>query len=212
MKLAAGKVFQRTSCSRYSFCSVLLKLEKPNAAIRDANRALELNPDQPLAYKIRGRANRWDGPWSKRLLFDHLSCNGWHTAGFDKVPGRCLRLWSLDFGRTKSRQKSSCRDFGLQQNRRTPVLLQPSPRPDVQRENQSRRETKLCNNGGRCVCSPPQPEAGIMISDSTTRRLLRRNLFPLRVELRSMDEIGWQTHPSKTCSRHHCLETAILLV
>ncbi|XP_037567573.1 hsc70-interacting protein-like [Dermacentor silvarum] len=38
--------------------NVLLKLEKPNAAIRDANKALELNPDQALGYKIRGRAHR----------------------------------------------------------------------------------------------------------------------------------------------------------
>lgn len=44
---------------------VLLKLEKPNAAMRDANKALELNPDQPLAYKIRGRAHRLLGHWEE---------------------------------------------------------------------------------------------------------------------------------------------------
>lgn len=45
--------------------NVLLRLQKPNAAIRDADKALEFNPDQPLAYKIRGRANRLLGNWEE---------------------------------------------------------------------------------------------------------------------------------------------------
>lgn len=35
-----------------------LKLNKPNACIRDCNRALELNCDSAAAYKYRGRAYR----------------------------------------------------------------------------------------------------------------------------------------------------------
>ncbi|XP_067134848.1 hsc70-interacting protein-like [Centruroides vittatus] len=42
---------------------LFLKLQKPNAAIRDCNKALELNPDQPVAYKFRGRAQRLLGNW-----------------------------------------------------------------------------------------------------------------------------------------------------
>lgn len=40
-----------------------LKLNKPNAAIRDCDRALKLNPDSATAYKFRGRANRLLGNW-----------------------------------------------------------------------------------------------------------------------------------------------------
>jgi len=40
-----------------------LKLRKPNAAIRDCDRALKLNPDSASAYKFRGRANRLLGNW-----------------------------------------------------------------------------------------------------------------------------------------------------
>jgi suppressor of tumorigenicity protein 13 len=40
-----------------------LRLEKPNACIRDCDRAIELNPDNALAYKTRGRANRLLGQW-----------------------------------------------------------------------------------------------------------------------------------------------------
>ncbi|XP_055389808.1 putative protein FAM10A4 [Condylostylus longicornis] len=40
-----------------------LKLKKPNACIRDCDRALELNCDSAAAYKYRGRANRLLGNW-----------------------------------------------------------------------------------------------------------------------------------------------------
>jgi len=39
----------------------LLELKKPNAAIKDCNRALELNPDSGKALKIRGKARRFLG-------------------------------------------------------------------------------------------------------------------------------------------------------
>ena len=35
-----------------------LKLKKPNAAIRDCSKAIQLNPDNASAHKFRGRANR----------------------------------------------------------------------------------------------------------------------------------------------------------
>merc|ERR1719231_2062030 len=42
-----------------------LKLKKPNAAIRDANKALELNPDSAKALKVRGAAQRYLGEYEK---------------------------------------------------------------------------------------------------------------------------------------------------
>lgn len=42
---------------------VFLKLNRPNACIRDCNRALELNCDSAAAYKFRGRAHRLLGKW-----------------------------------------------------------------------------------------------------------------------------------------------------
>ena len=38
-----------------------LKMKKPNAAIRDANKALEMNPDSAKGLKIRGSAYRYLG-------------------------------------------------------------------------------------------------------------------------------------------------------
>lgn len=42
-----------------------LKLNKPNAAIRDCDRALNLNPDSASACKFRGRAHRLLGNWEE---------------------------------------------------------------------------------------------------------------------------------------------------
>lgn len=44
--------------TRESF-SVLLKLSKPGAAIRDCDKAISINPDSAQGYKFRGRANRF---------------------------------------------------------------------------------------------------------------------------------------------------------
>lgn len=35
-----------------------LKMKRPNACIRDCDRAIELNPDNAAAHKFRGRAHR----------------------------------------------------------------------------------------------------------------------------------------------------------
>uniref|UniRef100_A0A8C7BZW6 Hsp70-interacting protein N-terminal domain-containing protein n=1 Tax=Neovison vison TaxID=452646 RepID=A0A8C7BZW6_NEOVI len=45
--------------------SVFIKLQKPNAAIRDCDRAIELNPDSAQPYKWRGKAHRLLGHWEE---------------------------------------------------------------------------------------------------------------------------------------------------
>ncbi|CAD7678807.1 unnamed protein product [Nyctereutes procyonoides] len=45
--------------------SVFIKLQKPNAAIRDCDRAIEINPDPAQPYKWRGKAHRLLGHWEE---------------------------------------------------------------------------------------------------------------------------------------------------
>lgn len=52
-----------------------LKLNKPNACIRDCNRALELNCDSAAAYKFRGRAHRLLGDWQAAAKDLRQACN-----------------------------------------------------------------------------------------------------------------------------------------
>ena len=44
-------------------CSVYIRLQKPNAAKRDCDRAIQLNPDSAQGYKWRGKAHRLLGHW-----------------------------------------------------------------------------------------------------------------------------------------------------
>lgn len=39
--------------------SVYIQMEKPNAAIRDCDRAISINPDSAQPYKWRGKAHRY---------------------------------------------------------------------------------------------------------------------------------------------------------
>uniref|UniRef100_A0A2K6SN60 Hsp70-interacting protein N-terminal domain-containing protein n=1 Tax=Saimiri boliviensis boliviensis TaxID=39432 RepID=A0A2K6SN60_SAIBB len=45
--------------------TVFVKLQKPNAAIRDCDRAIEINPDSAQPYKWRGKAHRLLGHWEE---------------------------------------------------------------------------------------------------------------------------------------------------
>lgn len=52
-----------------------LKLNKPNACIKDCSRALELNCDSAAAYKFRGRAYRLLGKWEEAAKDLRQACN-----------------------------------------------------------------------------------------------------------------------------------------
>merc|ERR1711973_238669 len=55
--LSASLYAKRASC--------LIKMKKPNAAIRDCNKAIQINPDSAQPYKWRGRAHRLLGHWEQ---------------------------------------------------------------------------------------------------------------------------------------------------
>uniref|UniRef100_A0A8I5ZYX0 Hsc70-interacting protein n=1 Tax=Rattus norvegicus TaxID=10116 RepID=A0A8I5ZYX0_RAT len=54
--------------------SVFVKLQKPNAAIRDCDRAIEINPDSAQPYKWRGKAHRLLGHWEEAARDLALAC------------------------------------------------------------------------------------------------------------------------------------------
>ncbi|XP_050376857.1 FAM10 family protein At4g22670 isoform X2 [Argentina anserina] len=53
--------------------SVYIKMKKPNAAIRDATAALEINPDSAKGYKARGIAHSMLGNWEEAANDLHLA-------------------------------------------------------------------------------------------------------------------------------------------
>uniref|UniRef100_A0A2K5IZC1 STI1 domain-containing protein n=1 Tax=Colobus angolensis palliatus TaxID=336983 RepID=A0A2K5IZC1_COLAP len=54
--------------------SVFVKLQKPNAAIRDCGRVIEINPDSAQPYKWRGKAHRPLGHWEEAVHDLALAC------------------------------------------------------------------------------------------------------------------------------------------
>uniref|UniRef100_K7FDQ1 Uncharacterized protein n=1 Tax=Pelodiscus sinensis TaxID=13735 RepID=K7FDQ1_PELSI len=54
--------------------SVYVQLQKPNAAIRDCDRAIKINPDSAQPYKWRGRAFRLLGYWQEAAKDLSLAC------------------------------------------------------------------------------------------------------------------------------------------
>uniref|UniRef100_A0A0D6R4Z4 STI1 domain-containing protein n=1 Tax=Araucaria cunninghamii TaxID=56994 RepID=A0A0D6R4Z4_ARACU len=53
--------------------SVFVKMRKPNAAIRDANAAIKINPDSAKGYKARGMARAMLGIWEEAAKDLHLA-------------------------------------------------------------------------------------------------------------------------------------------
>ncbi|XP_027727403.1 hsc70-interacting protein [Vombatus ursinus] len=54
--------------------SIFIKLQKPNAAIRDCDRAIEINPDSAQPYKWRGKAHRLLGHWEESAHDLAMAC------------------------------------------------------------------------------------------------------------------------------------------
>lgn len=56
------------------FFSVFLKLKRPNAAIKDCNEAIQVNPDSAQSYKWRGRAHQLLGHWDDACKDFQTAC------------------------------------------------------------------------------------------------------------------------------------------
>ncbi|XP_073414149.1 hsc70-interacting protein isoform X2 [Dendrobates tinctorius] len=54
--------------------SVYVKLQKPNAAIRDCDKAIAINPDSAQPYKWRGKAHRLLGHWEEAAQDLAMAC------------------------------------------------------------------------------------------------------------------------------------------
>ncbi|XP_075940988.1 hsc70-interacting protein [Anarhichas minor] len=54
--------------------SVFIQMQKPNAAIRDCDRAISINPDSAQPYKWRGKAHRLLGHWEEAAKDLAMAC------------------------------------------------------------------------------------------------------------------------------------------
>ena len=95
--------------------SVFIKLKKPNAAIRDCDEAIRINPDSAQGYKWRGRAHLLLGHWEEaakdlqtacKLDFDE-DADEWLREIKPKVCGGVGRFMCSVAGRTLSAMMTS---------------------------------------------------------------------------------------------------------
>ncbi|XP_057510228.1 FAM10 family protein At4g22670-like [Actinidia eriantha] len=72
--LTQAILLNSTSAIMYATrASVYIKMKKPNAATRDANAALEINPDSAKGYKSRGMARAMLGQWEEAAKDLHMA-------------------------------------------------------------------------------------------------------------------------------------------
>lgn len=95
-----------------------LKLNKPNACIRDCDRALELNCDSAAAYKFRGRAHRLLGNWENSAKDLRQACK----IDFDEETDEWLRevtpnAKKLEAHRVKQDRKKAEKELRERQER-----------------------------------------------------------------------------------------------
>jgi len=116
-----------------------LKLVKPNACIRDCDRALEINSDSAAAYKFRGRAHRLLGHWEEAAKDLRQACK----LDYDEEADEWLRevtpnAKKIEAHRLKQERKQAERD---EKQRRERVR-------QAQEANKRAREEAAAGNGG----------------------------------------------------------------
>jgi len=104
-----------TQSSLYAFrAEYLVHLKKPNAAIRDANRALELNPDSSRALKTRGKAKRFLGKYLE-AFYDLSQGN---SLDWDETTPDLIKEISERAERAKQKQRKDDEKHRLEQLKR----------------------------------------------------------------------------------------------
>ncbi|XP_062972571.1 putative protein FAM10A4 [Elgaria multicarinata webbii] len=97
--------------------SIFVKMQKPNAAIRDCNKASELNPDDAQTYKWRGKAHMLLGHWEEAAEDLALACT-WDydedtNALLKEVQPRALKMTELH---NKYKRKHNLKKIQVIQN------------------------------------------------------------------------------------------------
>ena len=136
-----------------SRASLLLALKRPNAAIRDCDVAVRLNPDSAKAYKVRGKAYRYLGMYDKakkdlqygnKLDFDDS------TFAVQKfVEGRLKAKEELAM---KQAARERQREEERREKEREEILRRREEAARKYAEEQKKREEEEEKEGAHCGC------------------------------------------------------------
>ena len=80
--------------------SIYVRLQKPNAAIRDCTESVKLNPDSAQGYKWRGKAHCLLGNWEEAAKDLQMACRLDYdddaNAALKDIKTKVLAGWSCD--------------------------------------------------------------------------------------------------------------------
>jgi suppressor of tumorigenicity protein 13 len=114
-KLTKAITLNPAQSNLYAFrAEYLVAQKKPNAAIRDANRALELNPDSSRALKTRGKAKRYLGKYLE-AFYDLSQGN---SLDWDESTPELIKEISERAEKAKQRQRKEDEKHRLDQLKR----------------------------------------------------------------------------------------------
>lgn len=134
---------------------VFLKLNKPNACIRDCNRALELNCDSAAAYKFRGRANRLLGNWEDSVKDLRQACK----IDFDEEADEWLRevtpnAKKIEAHRIKQERKKAEKELRERQER-VKRAQKANEKAKAKASKESKKDEKMGGGMGGMGGMPP---------------------------------------------------------
>ncbi|KAF7248767.1 Hsc70-interacting protein [Varanus komodoensis] len=126
--------------------SVFVKMQKPNAAIRDCDRAIQINPDSAQTYKWRGKAHRLLGHWEEAARDLSLACkldyDDEASAMLKEVQPRAQKIAEHRRKYERKREEKEIRD------RLERVKKAREEHERAQREEEARRQTGGPQFGG----------------------------------------------------------------
>ncbi|XP_010468253.1 PREDICTED: TPR repeat-containing thioredoxin TDX-like [Camelina sativa] len=128
------------SLSLFSCESVLLKVKKPNAAIRDANEALQFNPDSAKGYKSRGMARAMLGQWEEAAVDLHVASK----LDYDEEIGTILKKVEPNAKRIEEHRRKY-------QRLRKEKELQRAERERQQQQEAQEREAQAALKDGQVI-------------------------------------------------------------
>ncbi|KAG7582360.1 Tetratricopeptide-like helical domain superfamily [Arabidopsis suecica] len=143
--------------------TVFLKVKKPNAAIRDANVALQFNPDSAKGYKSRGMARAMLGQWEDAAADLHVASK----LDYDEEIGTMLKKVEPNAKRIEEHRRKY-------QRLRKEKELQRAERERRQQQEAQEREAQAALNDGQVISihSTSELEAKTKAAKKASRLLI----------------------------------------
>ncbi|XP_047176776.1 TPR repeat-containing thioredoxin TDX isoform X2 [Vigna umbellata] len=123
--------------------SVFVKLKKPNAAIRDADTALKINPDSAKGYKVRGMSRAMLGLWEEAASELHVASK----LDFDEELSTVLKKVEPNARKIEEHRRKYVRLRKQKQQKGDPIKTEASVKKEQETEAQVQEALSALKDG-----------------------------------------------------------------